>query len=306
MSDINEKLLARLQKLEREVERLRVGEKINKALLDTYYLGITAKAADSDKLDGNDSTYFQQNLADYTAIELGYNMPADSPAGIDFHTIADKKNYDARILASGGLAGSGNEGKANLDYIAATHTFNTIPILPSTNPTSTNHAVRKGYADATYLGITAKAADSDKLDGNDSTAFLLDNGWQSYTPTWTASTTNPTLGNGTLTGKYIQIGKLVVLNISFTFGSTTAFGTGDHYLSLPVEAASGLYDGSARFRDTGIANYARIAGIATSLSSTKITLFTSLTGNDNNWTPTIPFAMGNGDTLVIQIVYQRT
>ena len=31
--------------------------------------------------------------------------------------------------------------------------------------------MRKGFADATYLGIAAKAADSDKLDGNDSTAF---------------------------------------------------------------------------------------------------------------------------------------
>lgn len=58
MSDINEKMLSRLQQLEREVERLRVGEKINKALLDTYYLGITAKAADSDKLDGLHSTDF--------------------------------------------------------------------------------------------------------------------------------------------------------------------------------------------------------------------------------------------------------
>ena len=58
MSDIDEKLLARLQRLEREVERLRVGDKVSKALLDTYYLGLTAKAADSDKLDGLDSTAF--------------------------------------------------------------------------------------------------------------------------------------------------------------------------------------------------------------------------------------------------------
>ena len=50
-------------------------------------------------------------------------------------------------------------------------TFTSIPVLPATNPTTVNQAVRKGFADATYLGKTAKAADSDKLDGLDSTAF---------------------------------------------------------------------------------------------------------------------------------------
>lgn len=69
MSDINEKMLARIQKLEREVERLRVGDKAV-AITDhgalsglsdddhPQYLLTTGKAADSDKLDGYDSTVF--------------------------------------------------------------------------------------------------------------------------------------------------------------------------------------------------------------------------------------------------------
>ena len=32
--------------------------------------------------------------------------------------------------------------------------------------------------------------------------------WQSHTVSWTAATTNPSIGNGTLTGRYIVIGKL--------------------------------------------------------------------------------------------------
>jgi len=163
-----------------------------------------------------------------------------------------------------------------------------------------------------YLPVAGKAADSDKLDGLDSTNFVLASGLgtaTAYTPIWTASTSNPTLGNGTLQGRYIQIGKLVVVFITFIFGSTSSFGVGNHYLSLPFEAQSsggGMFDGFARFRDTGVANYFRIAGVATSLSSTKITLFTSLTGNDNNWTPTSPFSMGVNDTLIIQLMYERT
>lgn len=85
------------------------------------YLLTTAKATDSDKLDGVDSTGFVNTSSAQTV---------------------------------GGIK-----------------TFSSIPVLPSSNPTTANQAVRKGYADATYLGITAKAADADKLDGLDSTAF---------------------------------------------------------------------------------------------------------------------------------------
>jgi len=55
--------------------------------------------------------------------------------------------------------------------VGGTKTFSSIPVLPASNPTAANQAVRKGYADGAYLGINGKAADSDKLDGLDSTAF---------------------------------------------------------------------------------------------------------------------------------------
>jgi len=179
-----------------------------------------------------------------------------------------------------------------------------------------DHGLLTGLEDNDHpqylLAASGKAADSDKLDGLNSTDFVLASGLgtsTAYTPIWTASTSNPTLGDGTLQGRYIQVGKLVVVFITFIFGSTSSFGVGNHFISLPFEAQSsggGLFDGFARFRNSGVANYFRIAGIATTLSSTEITLFTSLTGNDNNWTPTSPFSMGASDTLVIQLMYERT
>lgn len=179
-----------------------------------------------------------------------------------------------------------------------------------------DHGALSGLSDNDHpqylLAASGKAADSDKLDGLNSTDFVLASELgtsTAYTPIWTASTSNPTLGDGTLQGRYIQVGKLVVVFINFVFGSTSSFGVGNHYLSLPFEAQSsggGKFDGFARFRDEGIANYFRIAGIATTLSSTQITLFVSLTGNDNNWTPTSPFSMASGDNLVIQLMYERT
>ena len=69
--------------------------------------------------------------------------------------------------------------------------------------------------------------------------------WQPYTPTWTASVTNPSIGNGTLSGKYIQIGKFIQANILIQFGSTTSFGNGDYIFRLPVKAKNNIYVGPA-------------------------------------------------------------
>lgn len=52
MSDFDEKLLNRLHLVEREIERLKRWEHKSKAEFDAEYLGLTAQAADSHKVDG--------------------------------------------------------------------------------------------------------------------------------------------------------------------------------------------------------------------------------------------------------------
>ena len=61
--------------------------------------------------------------------------------------------------------------------------------------------------------------------------------WTSYTPTLTASTTNPT--NWTRTGHYMQVGKLVVARIALVAGGSMTAGSGTYRVALPVTAASG-------------------------------------------------------------------
>ena len=65
--------------------------------------------------------------------------------------------------------------------------------------------------------------------------------WTSYTPKWTAQTgTQPSLGNGILSGSYKQIGKTVFVEVRFRGGSTTTYGdsTSNAWLfSLPVTAS---------------------------------------------------------------------
>lgn len=63
--------------------------------------------------------------------------------------------------------------------------------------------------------------------------------WTPYNPTWGAvSGAAPTIGNGTLSGRYQQVGKTVHFIAQITMGSTTTYGSAQWTLSLPVLAAT--------------------------------------------------------------------
>ncbi|MGV9850417.1 hypothetical protein ACWDWU_16855 [Streptomyces sp. NPDC003442] len=79
--------------------------------------------------------------------------------------------------------------------------------------------------------------------GNVAAANITTGTWTTYTPTWTASTTNPSLGNGTLIGKYALIGKTCHGHINLVTGSTTTYGSGTWSWALPVTSAN---DGTTR------------------------------------------------------------
>lgn len=77
-----------------------------------------------------------------------------------------------------------------------------------------------------------------------------------FTPTWGADTTNPTLGNGTLTGHYARKGKRMCVSISLTFGSTTAPGSGNWFFQLPTgiaQSVARIAFGAGRIIDAGVA-----------------------------------------------------
>jgi len=133
--------------------------------------------------------------------------------------------------------------------------------------------------------------------------------WQSYTPTWTAATTNPSIGNGTLTGRYIVIGKLCTYVLGLVMGSTTTYGSGNWAFSLPINAVNtaGInFYGVAHLRKVGTANYERIAQIAPSVSTSAINTFTDPTpgSNSTNLSETVPFTWGYGDSLGFEITYE--
>jgi len=61
--------------------------------------------------------------------------------------------------------------------------------------------------------------------------------WETWTPVWTASTTNPVIGNGTISGSYCRFNKTVIAEGAIIMGSTTTYGTGTYRISLPFGTA---------------------------------------------------------------------
>jgi len=77
--------------------------------------------------------------------------------------------------------------------------------------------------------------------------------WANWTPTWTAKTTNPTIGNGTLAGNYFLVGKMCTMYLYLLFGSTTDSGTGNWEFTLPFTsgAIQGYIAGNGYIADYG-------------------------------------------------------
>lgn len=118
--------------------------------------------------------------------------------------------------------------------------------------------------------------------------------WTAYTPTWTASMTNPVLGDGALTGVCRIIGKDAAVQIQLVMGSTTTFGSGEWYLSLPVTSVQVELPGVAWAWRGGY--YVGIA-IGTSPGN-KIKIIDSSARLP--WSSTVPAAWAEGDHIEIR------
>ncbi|CAB4142436.1 hypothetical protein UFOVP438_13 [uncultured Caudovirales phage] len=83
--------------------------------------------------------------------------------------------------------------------------------------------------------------------------------WGGAYTAWTPTLGGMTLGNGTMAGSYIQIGKFVHATLYIVFGSTTSV-TGNMNFTYPTGASScatvtNTYIGTVRMLDAGVQNY---------------------------------------------------
>lgn len=128
--------------------------------------------------------------------------------------------------------------------------------------------------------------------------------WNSYSPTLT----NITIGNGTSAGAYIQIGKTILWRWTFTFGSTSAMGTGPT-ITLPVAptgmlANVGYTKGS--ILDTSAPSLFDTSAVFVSSSTILIKVInaTLTYGQLDTITSTVPMTWATGDLIQIGSTYE--
>jgi hypothetical protein len=143
---------------------------------------------------------------------------------------------------------------------------------------------------------------------NEVAPFFAD--WQSYTPTFSNTWAN---GNASTYGRYLQVGKMVIVKGWINIGSTTTKGASLMTISLPVASVNaGLGadeqapEFSGRAVDTAVSAYdlsferpstttigVKVKGAA----GTYVAAFASVTS-------TIPFTWGTGDSVQFAGVYE--
>ena len=121
-----------------------------------------------------------------------------------------------------------------------------------------------------------------------------------FTPTWTASVTNPTLNNGTLTGRFSRDGKLIDASVELVVGSTTSAGSGAYSFSLPFAAASGVpCVGSVWMLRSGVTF--RTGSVLVTSGATQASIyFDSVAAQFGAGTP---YALAVGDTVRFSVRY---
>lgn len=125
------------------------------------------------------------------------------------------------------------------------------------------------------------------------------------TITWKGDSVDPAIGNGTLTANYQRQGNQVTINIDLTAGTTTTFGTGQWYFTLPFPmVGNNAAQGSVRFLDSSASTFFTAISLIDVASPTKLRVLANNTSADVG--PTVPITWATSDQLHISLTYPIT
>lgn len=277
------------------------------------------------------------SMADLLGGTSGQILAKNSNTDMDFVWIANDQGDITGITASSPLTGGGTSGavtvgiqdalttqKGAVQLSDSTSTTSSILAatptavkaaydLANTANTTAGNAIAKSTATAKGNVFTATAASTPAVlavGANDSvltaasgeaTGLKFGGLSTSFTPTWT----NLTVGNGTNTASYVQVGKIVTLVGKIVFGTTTSI-TGHPQFTLPITAkdTSGI-PGLVEYADLGVAGW---FGHMFFPSTTTVNFWTiNVASTYPSWasvSSTVPFTFGSGDFFMYRLTYE--
>ncbi|MFJ2568185.1 hypothetical protein ACIO02_35570 [Streptomyces sp. NPDC087568] len=129
--------------------------------------------------------------------------------------------------------------------------------------------------------------------------------WTTYTPTWTSSGTAPNIGNGSVTGRYLKIGRTVFCTINLVAGTTTTFGSGNYTFGLPFQAANFVLTAVGSVHIFGAARWNGTCLVSPASATVAPFVSTSATNTQANWvTNTRPETLAADAQIRMSVVYE--
>lgn len=157
----------------------------------------------------------------------------------------------------------------------------------------------ESFPEAFWSAVIQKVA----LDGEPIPQSQIQGGlsglWQDYDVEWTAASTQPAIGNGSLLGRYSRSRNTIFLTVKLLVGSTTTKGTGAWTFSAPPGNIPSIVgaNGMGEAIDTSTSN------IYMTGASVDETGLISPFNDSGFFSTSVPFTWATGDTLRVSALY---
>ena len=269
------------------------------------------------------------SMADLLGGTTGQVLAKASNTNMDFTWVTADGDISA-VNVTSPITGGGTTGAVTIGIQSATTSQSgAVQLSDSTSTTSSvlaatptavksaydlaNGAIAKTIVNAKGDVVTATANDTPAVltvGANDllltaasgeATGLKYTGDWTTYTPTYQ----NLTVGNGTVTARYCQIGKQVFFYFRIVFGSTTVMSSSFFTFSLPKTNLRDFFAFDGNILDAGVVNYNGAAQAVANDGFMYGKLYTTGTYLvAGNISPTAPMIWGTGDTYLISGNYE--